>query len=117
MGLEVQILETDTYLSITAAGEYSRVYLLDLFDRVKVESEARAGSKVILDITEVTGTIPIMDMHGLGEHCSKSWKQPFKVAIVSPANGLNKFFENVARNRGVQLAVVPDHARAIDWLK
>ncbi|MGO8790998.1 MAG: hypothetical protein ACLQVL_26945 [Terriglobia bacterium] len=30
--------------------------------------------------------------------------------------GVYNFFENVARNRGVQVAVVPDHSAAVKWL-
>ena len=117
MGLQVQTLEAETHLSIKAMGQYSLANLHGLFDQVKVESEKRAESRVVLDITEIAGNIPFMDMLGLGEHCSQSWKPGFRIAIVSPVGGLNDFFEIFARNRGVQLAVVPNHAAAIEWLQ
>ena len=117
MDLKVQIFEANSHLVITAVGQYTLIDILALFDTVKEESEKRAESKVILDITEIVGAIPFMDMLGLGEHCSKCWKQPLRVAIVSRAGGLNDFFEIVARNRGVQLAVVPNHQAAIEWLR
>ena len=116
MQLEMQVQETDGYLSIKAVGPYSLVDLRDLFDRVKAESEQRAGRGVVLDVTEVVGAIPVMDMHVLGEHCSRVWKLQFRIAIVSQQDGLNKFFENVARNRGVQVAVVPNQGQARAWL-
>jgi len=53
----------------------------------------------------------------LGEHCSRVWKQAFRTAIVSSKEGLNKFFEIVAQNRGVQVAVVPNQGAAMEWLK
>ena len=43
--------------------------------------------------------------------------QALRVAIVSPVGGLTKFFENVARNRGVQIAVVPNQEAAMEWLR
>jgi hypothetical protein len=116
MSLEVQIHEVNTHLSIIAAGQYSLVNLLELFDRVKKESEDRACQKVILDISEVAGTIPFLDMLELGEYCAQFWKQAFEVAIVSPVGGLNTFFENVARNRGAKIAVVPNQGAAMEWL-
>jgi len=116
MQLEMQVQETNGHLSIKAVGPYSLVGLRDLFDRVKAESEKRVDREVILDVTEVAGTIPVMDMHVLGEHCSRVWKLQFRIAIVAQEDGLNKFFENVARNRGVQVAVVPNQGAAIAWL-
>ena len=117
MSLEVQIHEGDTHMLIKAVGQYSLANLHDLFDRVKKESENRANQRVILDVTEVAGTIPILDMMVLGEHCARFWKQALKVAIVSPVGGFNRFFENVARNRGVQIAVVSNQAAAVEWLR
>ncbi|HMD83516.1 MAG TPA: hypothetical protein VKO18_02305 [Terriglobia bacterium] len=117
MSLEVQIQEVNAHLSIKAVGQYSLANLHDLFTRLKDESENRADRGVILDITEVAGAIPVLDMLVLGEYCSKYWKQAFKVAIITPVGGLNRFFENGARNRGVQIAVVPNQGAAMEWLK
>jgi hypothetical protein len=117
MSLEVQIQEGETYLLIKAVGPYSLADLHVLFDQVKKESESRANQRVLLDVTGVTGTIPVLDMMVFGEHCARFWKQAFKVAIVSPVGGLNKFFENVASNRGVQIAVVSNRDAASEWLE
>ncbi len=116
MSLEVEIHEVDAHLSIKAVGQYSLANLRDLFDRVKEESEKRAEKRVILDVTEVAGTVPIIDMHDLGLHCSRVWNVAFRIAIVSAVGGVNKFFESVAWNRGVQIAVVPDQSAALEWI-
>jgi hypothetical protein len=116
MSLEVQIHAAETHLFVKAVGQYSLVNLHDLFDRVKKESEDRANQKVILDVTEISGAIPVLDMVVLGKHCAQLWKHTFKVAIVSPVGGFTKFFENVARNRGLQLVVVPNQCAALEWL-
>ena len=87
MSLKVQIHEAETHILVKAIGQYSLADLHDLFDRVKKENENRANQRVILDITEVAGAIPILDMLVLGEHCARFWKQAFKVAIVSPVGG------------------------------
>jgi hypothetical protein len=116
MSLEVQVNEVDAHLLIKAVGRYSLAHVSELFVRAKEEIEKRDDHEAILDITEVAGTIPVMDMHVLGEHCARVWKLQFRIAVVSPEGGLNKFFENVARNRGVQIAVVPNQGAAIAWL-
>lgn len=116
MSLEVDIQGVHTHLSIQAAGEYSLADLCALFDRVREESDKRADQGVILDLVNVAGTIPVLDMLVLGEHCASVWKQASRTAIVSPMGGLDRFFENVARNKGVQLVVVPNQCAAMEWL-
>jgi hypothetical protein len=116
MSLEVQVHEASTRLSIKVVGEYSLGNLYDLFDRVKEESANRATQGVILDLAGVAGTIPIIDMIVLGQHCSTIWKPAHRIAIVSPMEGLHKVFENVARNGGAQIAVVPNQYEAMEWL-
>jgi hypothetical protein len=116
MGLEVMMHEMDTHLSIKAVGQYSLANLSSLFDKVKDESEKCANRGVILDVTEVAGTIPTVDMHVLGKRCSEVWKLALRIAIVSPVGGIGRFFENVARNRGVQVVVVPNQCAAMEWI-
>ena len=114
--MEVQISEADGYLSIKAVGRYNLANLYNLVDRIGVTRGDRLEGKVILDVTHVAGSIPILDMHELGEHCSRVWKPPFRIAIISPEGGLNKFFENVVWNRGIQIAVVPTQNAALAWV-
>ena len=67
MSLEVKIYEHETHLLIKATGQYSLANLHELFDRVRKESENRANQRVLLDVTEVAGAIPVLDMLVLGE--------------------------------------------------
>jgi len=117
VSLEVQISQVGHQLIIKAAGQYSLTGLRALIDRVKEEGEKRGQGRVILDVTEVVGTVPVVDLHVLGEYVSRCWKEPFKAAIISPEGGLNKFFEYVARERAAQIAVVPNRPAAIEWIE
>lgn len=117
MSLDVQIHEVDTHLSIKATGQYSLTNLRALIDRVKEESEYRSKRRAILDVTDVAGTVPVVDTHVLGEHCCRIWKLTVRIAIVSPVGGLNKFFEHVARNKRVQITTVSNQDEAIEWLR
>jgi len=116
MSLAVQIHGVDTHLSIKAAGQYSLANLYDLLDRVKEESEKRGPRGVILDITEVAGTIPISDIYLLGVQCIRVLNPAIRIAIVFPMGGGDKFLEYVAQKSGVPLAVVSNHAAAIKWV-
>jgi hypothetical protein len=116
MSLDVQVQEVNGHLLIRAEGQYSLASLSDLFDRVKAESDKCSHQGVILDVSKIAGAIPLMDMFALGEYCSKVWKLSFRIALISPEVGIYNFFENVARNRGVQIAVVPNQGAAMEWL-
>ncbi|MGO8815860.1 MAG: hypothetical protein ACLQVG_14525 [Terriglobia bacterium] len=121
MNLKVEIQEVDTPSSIkavgiTAVGQYSLSDLFDLFDRVKEESEKRGTQGVILDITAIAGTIPCMDMYLLSVHCCRVLKLAVRIAIVSPDGEANNFFQNVTRDRGLKIAVVPNRVAAIKWI-
>ncbi len=116
LSLEVQICDAETHLLIKAVGPYNLSDLYNLFERVKEETEKRANRGVILDVTEVAGTISVLDSLALGEHFSKVWRLPSRIAIVSSKGGVDKFFENVAWNRGVPIVVVPNHSSAIAWV-
>jgi len=116
MGLEVEIYEAGSYLLIKAAGQYSLVDLTELLDRTVQEAENRNYAEVLLDLSAVAGTVPILDMLVLGEHCARVWTRTRKLAIVSERGGLDRFFEDVSINRGVLLAVFPNQSAALAWL-
>lgn len=117
MSLEVQVREVKSHLLITAEGQCSFASLCELSDRVKTESEKRARQGAILDVSKVAGTISLMDMFALGERFSTDWKLPLRIALISPEVGIYNFFEHVATNQGVQIAVVANQAAAIEWLR
>ncbi|MGO9272436.1 MAG: hypothetical protein ACLQOO_19770 [Terriglobia bacterium] len=116
MGLDVRIRPENGYLFIRVVGEYSVIESRDLIHRVKEESKDSGYQNVLLDITGLAGSIPHLDMFELGVHCAKVWKAAFRVAIISRAGGINKFFEDVAGNRGVRVLVVENEDAAIQWL-
>jgi hypothetical protein len=105
--MDVQVHEAETHVSIKAAGPYSVENLYALFDRATDESAKRAKKRVILDVTDMEGTVSTLDMHTLGAYFCGVWNRAVRIAIVSPVGGLNKFFESVLWIRGMQVAVVP----------
>jgi hypothetical protein len=116
MSLKVQVQEVNSHLLIRAEGQYSLAGLSGLLDTVQAESDERSHQAVILDVSRIAGTIPLLDMFVLGEYCATVWKQSFRIALISPEMGIYRFFENVAKNRGVQIAVVSNQDAAMEWL-
>jgi len=116
MGLDVRIKQENGYLFIGVVGEYGLMDSRDLIHRVKEESKNSGYQNVLLDTTGLAGAIPHLDLFELGVHCAEVWKAAFRVAIISRAGGINKFFEDVAGNRGVRVLVVANADAAIQWL-
>ena len=115
--MELQVKEEDTHLSITAIGPYTLSGLSEFLKRAKAEAERRGARRVLLDLSELSGAVPVFDMLVLAEHFMRIWCRSTKTAIVSWEGGLDKFFENVAYNRGYLAAVVPNRQAGIEWLK
>ena len=114
--MEVQIHKVDTHLSIKAVGEYSLANLYDLFDKAKEETEKRGAQGVILDITEVAGTIPAMHMYLLGVQCCRVLSSENRIALLCPDGEADKFLENVPQSRGLHIKVVQNHSDALKWV-
>jgi hypothetical protein len=107
--------QKEGYLYIKAKGNYSLIAAKTVIDRVLAESLLNYKN-ILLDITEVIGTIPDIDRFLLGEYASTCWKHPLRVALVGRAETINKYFENVAVNRFVWTIAVPDVPTALNWL-
>jgi len=115
--LELQVKEEDTHLSITAIGPYTQSALRAFLDGAKAEAEKRGARRVLLDLSQVSGAVSVVDMLVLAEHFMRIWCRSTKTAMVSWEGGIDTFFENVAYNRGYLAAVVPNRQAGIEWLK
>ena len=116
MGLSVRIDDVSDYVAIKAAGPYSLTDLSALFDRLKEEAEKHNYRQALVDISEVQGSIPVLEMHTLAEHCSKVVGPGIRIAIVWQKGNIASFFENVARNRGSLVVVLGTQDAALEWL-
>lgn len=117
MAFDVQVHEKDLCFSVIAKGDYTFGDFCALAETASREAKTRGHRDVLLDVKEVAGKVPVTEMFELGEYCSKVWRGGLRVVIVSRDGGLDNFFENVAWNRGLQVAVVRDMDRAVASLK
>ena len=104
-------------LKFGVAGSYaSRAEIFQVMDQLKAEADRTGCRRAILDLTAAQGTTSDMDRYFLGEHAALIFGAQLKVAVVFRAEGITKFGENVAVNRGAQLTVVPTERDALKWL-
>jgi hypothetical protein len=117
MGLKIQIEEADTHPFMKAVGQYDQADLSRLLDQAKEEAQRRGFRRVLLDLSQVAGTVPVFDMFVLAEHFVRIWSRATKIAIVSREGAIDKFFENVACNRGYPAMVVSNQEAGLERLK
>lgn len=74
--------------------------------------------KVLINATKSMGLLSILDLYQLGVHFDKMWNRNIRIAVVVPSDKLpeHKFFETVARNRGVLIATFVHIRDANKWL-
>ena len=115
MSLKVLINQESNYLLFKVQGEYSLDAFKSLFSKIHEESMEKGYKNILVDISEVSGTMGGMDSYTLGETASRIWGN-LKIAFVYRGEQINKFFENVVVNRGVQTIIVQDVNLALEWL-
>ncbi len=104
-------------LKFVVAGRYaSRAEVFQVMDDLKAEADRTSCRLAILNLTAAHGPTTDMDRYFLGEHAALVFGAQLKVAVVFPAEGITKFGENVAVNRGARLTVVPTERDALKWL-
>lgn len=64
----------------------------------------------------MAGHVQGMDRYEMGNKAGMLWDKSLKVAIVDRPEAINRFFENVAFNRGVNTKVFFSEETAIQWL-
>jgi hypothetical protein len=104
-------------LKMRVHGTYtSREEIFRVMDQLKKEAAATHCRLAILNLIGAHGRTSDIDKFYLGEYAAHSFRGKVKVAVVFPAEGITKFGENVAVNRGAQLAVLGTEAEAMSWL-
>ena len=103
-------------LRVTGAFK-AREETFRVMDRLKIEAAAHHCKCALLDLTAAKGRTSDIDKFYLGEYAAKLFGSALKVAVVFPAEGITKFGETVAVNRGARLAVLATEKEAMDWLR
>ena len=116
MSLSVGVTPEPGYLALKVTGVYSLSDFQVLAQRVKVEAAQHNRKHILVDIAEVSSTVPGLDRFLLGDYVASLWQHSLRVAIVYRAKDIDKFFETVAVNRAAQILVVPDRQAAVAWL-
>ena len=69
-----------------------------------------------MDILQLSIPRAELDRFFAGQHIAEVWRPPLKVAAVMLPEGITRFAENTAVNRGANFIVMADAAEAVEWL-
>ena len=115
MNLSIDIQEDSGYLVCTITGKWVTDELKSFIDTLSAELKKRGCSRILADMSLVSGPPPEMDRYHLGKHVA-SVLRGVKTAIIYRKVYANNFFEDTAVNRGAWVRVFPDKQTALQWL-
>ena len=83
---------------------------------VKDAQEKYSATRILVDATGLSGELEELDRFRIGEYAAEVLSRDVRFAMLAEDKRINKFFENVATNRGLNLIVVGNRQTALDWL-
>jgi hypothetical protein len=117
-----RIVDTD-FVSIVANGNYSLAKANHLFESSVDYALIHKKRKILIDVNNITGNIPLMDRFYFAENLANYQKKHGRlmldrIAVIGqePIVDKERFGELVASNRGVNTKVFTDVKQATDWL-
>jgi hypothetical protein len=114
--MDIKYLKHEKYLEVIFTGERSFAALSDSIEQVYKECQKNNINKILVDISRAKGHWEEFDRFKIGEKISQLYKWHYKILTVEKENKINKFVENTAVNRGVNLLVTHDKKEGLDWL-
>jgi hypothetical protein len=79
----------------------------------------RGCTRVLFDCRLMSGKVTVTDRFEIGKHAASTIPRPVRIAVLGPVEEISRyrFFETVARNRGLMVTVFSDLDEAIQWLE
>ena len=114
--MEFSFQETADYLTITATGPWTTSEMPWQIERIKDEAESRNYRLLLIDLLNIDYPENETTRFISGENVAKLLPPPFRIAVLSTPEKINRFGENVAVNRGAVMTVFSDKTTALNWL-
>ena len=111
----VEIVEEGDILRFTLKGPGTHAHLLRAVATVIAETQARDIWHMLCDTTAVTPT-GAFEKFEAGVELARGADRRMKMAVVARVEAIDYIFQNVARNRGVSVAVFRNEGFALKWL-
>lgn len=96
--------------------EYSKNVLFEFIQEVHQKSQEANCYKLLGDISNMTGTVGMMDRFEFGVKGAAMFRKGYKIALVYRAEEITGFAENVSVNRGLKARIFSKMEAAMEWL-
>lgn len=121
MTYELEIAEKDDFVVTVLSGVRTPETLIAAASKTTVFCKERGYSRLLIDLRKMSGgldTLETFEVAGHGIPNQKHVRNLVRSAIVDHPENLDRirFFETVAINRGFNVKVFSDEARAVAWL-
>ena len=116
MSIEVKIVENKDFLEFIVKGPFDLPSLKEAVDALKDAQEKYNATRILVNANGLSGKLLELDRFRIGEYAADELSRDVRFAMLAEDKRINKFFENVATNRGLDLIVVGNRQAALDWL-
>ena len=120
---DIEITVEEDFLLISARGNYSLSNANNLIKLAIDNGLSHNKSKILIDITDITGSIPLFNRFQFSEFLFNYIRKHAlgkvnRIAVVGkePIVDKERFGEIVAKNRGVNVRVFTDMSQASTWM-
>jgi hypothetical protein len=107
------------YLHVDVSGEFNLAKAKEFIHQIMRASHQHSVWKIFIDIRKIEGPIPNMARFELARLLAAGLTTSIRLAVLESAGQVpdDKFFENVAVNRGAMVKVTTDLEEAVEWLE
>ena len=114
----LNIADRGSFLLVEFFGKFSVEAGRQCIDRMVEASVKHGRPKVLLDCRRMTGVMQVLDRFEVAEYGAATCYQLHQVALLGNKDMVlpDKFVENVAVNRGMNLKIFTDFDEAVLWL-
>ena len=117
--MQIEIEPKTDHLYAVISGPFDHAKLEGVLKEIFTTGSRHGLRKVLIDIKALEGEIPVMARHDAGEIAASFRTEVIRLAILGTETQIwpDRFFENVANNRGLATKVTTDLAEALEWLR
>jgi hypothetical protein len=113
---EIATIEEGGILRFTLKGPGTYAHLLRAVAAIITETKSREIWRVLCDARAMTAPTGAFEKFEAGVELARGADPRMKMAVVARVEAIDYIFENVARNRGVAVAVFSSEGAALQWL-
>jgi hypothetical protein len=114
--LGIKITEDGEILRFTFTGPSTYANLVQAAATVNAETKSRGMWLVLCDTTAMSAPAGAFEKFEAGAELARGADPRVMIAVVAPIEAIDYIFENVARNRGVEVSVFRSEGAALKWL-